>query len=162
MLLALLFSMGDIVKQTQSATGYPVIDIYTYAVGSIGGGTALVSALMSKFWRNRGHLFLLDGRCPFGEHFLVRLRGRNRLSDALGLLPRKRPPFLRAPLQGTSRNTTPTLRDFCHRHSERPRILHQYSQHTSLPSLPWCHHCLVVHILPAGLFRHALQAPDYE
>ena len=49
MLLALLFSMGDIVDQTQSKTGYPVIDIYTYAVGSIGGGTALVSAIMLRF-----------------------------------------------------------------------------------------------------------------
>ena len=46
MLTALLFCMGNIVEQTQSATGYPVIDIYTYAVGSIGGGTALVSALL--------------------------------------------------------------------------------------------------------------------
>ena len=49
MLLALLFSMGDIVDQTQSKTGYPVIDIYTYAVGSIGGGTALVSAVLLSF-----------------------------------------------------------------------------------------------------------------
>lgn len=42
MLLALLFSMGDIVEQTSSDTGYPFIDIYTYAVGSVQGGTTLV------------------------------------------------------------------------------------------------------------------------
>ncbi|KAL8792909.1 MAG: hypothetical protein Q9195_004486 [Heterodermia aff. obscurata] len=47
MLLALLFCMGDIVDQTQSKTGYPVIDIYTYAVGSVGGGTALTVVVLA-------------------------------------------------------------------------------------------------------------------
>ena len=42
MLIAILFSMGDIVTQTQSTTGFPFIDIFTYAVGSVRGGTALV------------------------------------------------------------------------------------------------------------------------
>ena len=44
MLLALLFCMGDIVEQTISDTGFPAIDIYTYAVGSVKGGTTLVSS----------------------------------------------------------------------------------------------------------------------
>lgn len=43
MLLALLFCMGDIVQETQSATNFPFMDVYTYAVGSVNGGTALVS-----------------------------------------------------------------------------------------------------------------------
>ena len=43
MLLALVFCMGDIVAETQSDTGFPFIDIYTFAVGSVKGGTALVS-----------------------------------------------------------------------------------------------------------------------
>ena len=53
MLLALLFCMGDIVEETVSDTGYPAIDIYTYAVGSVQGGTALVSIL---------HEWYIDGR----------------------------------------------------------------------------------------------------
>jgi choline transport protein len=43
MLLALLFCMGDIQAETQSTTGFPFIDIYVNAVGSVHGGTALVS-----------------------------------------------------------------------------------------------------------------------
>ena len=43
MLLAVLFSMGDIEAATESDTGYPIIDIFTFATGSISGGTGLVS-----------------------------------------------------------------------------------------------------------------------
>ncbi|KAL9097820.1 MAG: hypothetical protein Q9165_000146 [Trypethelium subeluteriae] len=47
MLVALLFCMGDIVAATQSATGYPFIDIFTYAVGSARGGTALTCTILT-------------------------------------------------------------------------------------------------------------------
>ncbi len=43
MLLAVLFCMGDIEAATQSVTGYPFIDIFTFASGSVAGGTGLVS-----------------------------------------------------------------------------------------------------------------------
>ena len=43
MLLALLFCLGDIKEAVTSPTGYPFIDILVSGVGSIAGGTALVS-----------------------------------------------------------------------------------------------------------------------
>ena len=43
MLLALLFCLGDIEAAVNSSTGYPFIDILVSGVGSIAGGTALVS-----------------------------------------------------------------------------------------------------------------------
>jgi len=47
MLLGVLFCMGDIVAATQSVTGYPFIDIFTFATGSTAGGTGLSAIVLS-------------------------------------------------------------------------------------------------------------------
>jgi choline transport protein len=47
-LLAVLFSMGDIVESTFSETGFPFVDIFVYASGSVHGGTGLVSQFFDQ------------------------------------------------------------------------------------------------------------------
>lgn len=41
-LVAMLFCMGDIVDTVNTPTGFPFIAVFTYAMGSNSGGTALV------------------------------------------------------------------------------------------------------------------------
>lgn len=46
MLIAALFCAGDLTAAFQSATGYPFIEIFTQAVGSVGGATAMSSIIV--------------------------------------------------------------------------------------------------------------------
>lgn len=42
MMVLVLFSMGDIKTATQSVTGFPFMDVFVRALGSLSGGSALV------------------------------------------------------------------------------------------------------------------------
>ena len=42
MLLTVVFCIGDMVAQSESATGYPFMDIFAGALGSTSSGTGLV------------------------------------------------------------------------------------------------------------------------
>jgi choline transport protein len=42
MMIAVLFSIEDIVSVTESATGFPFMDIFVTALGSLSAATALV------------------------------------------------------------------------------------------------------------------------
>lgn len=58
MAIAVIFCMGDIEAATESATGYPIIDIFTYATGSVAGGTGLVSVLLEGLIRRMTDLLI--------------------------------------------------------------------------------------------------------
>lgn len=45
-ILVVLFCGGDLMKALESPTGYPVEEIFTYATGSVRGGTALSSLII--------------------------------------------------------------------------------------------------------------------
>jgi choline transport protein len=50
MLIATLYCIGDIDAALSTPTGYPVIEIFTHATGSVGGGTALTACLVIMFF----------------------------------------------------------------------------------------------------------------
>jgi choline transport protein len=49
MLIATLYCIGDIDAALLTPTGYPLIEIFTQATGSIGGGTAISACLVAMF-----------------------------------------------------------------------------------------------------------------
>ena len=49
MLIAILYCIGDIEAALTTPTGYPFIEIFTYATGSIAGGTAVSAFIVTMF-----------------------------------------------------------------------------------------------------------------
>lgn len=45
-IIALLFSIGDVDTALESPTGYPIIEIFYQATGSVGAATAMMSAII--------------------------------------------------------------------------------------------------------------------
>lgn len=45
-IIALLFSIGDVEAALESPTGYPIIEIFYQATGSVGGATTMMCALI--------------------------------------------------------------------------------------------------------------------
>ena len=78
-IIALLFSIGDVKKALDSKTGYPIIQIFYQATGSIPAATAMMSAIIIvAFFATLGILastsrltwaFARDKGFPFAEFF---------------------------------------------------------------------------------------------
>lgn len=78
-IIALLFSIGDVEKALDSPTGYPIIEIFRQATGSIPVATAMMSAIIIvAFFATLGILastsrltwaFARDKGLPFSDFF---------------------------------------------------------------------------------------------
>lgn len=78
-IIALLFSIGDVKKALDSPTGYPIIEIFYQATGSIPAATAMMSAIIIvAFFATLGILastsrltwaFARDRGLPFSDFF---------------------------------------------------------------------------------------------
>lgn len=88
-IIALLFSIGDVETSLNSPTGYPIIEIFYQATGSVGAATAMMSAIIAvAFFSVFGILastsrltwaFARDQGLPFSNFFAYVRKSSNIL-----------------------------------------------------------------------------------